>query len=69
MARTHPAVPVEYLLRRQRFGCKRVAARVGAGLHYFEQEFLIHQSGDVRQQPSPFVLWHEEAPMIDGPLA
>ena len=27
-----------------------------------EQEFLIDQPGDVRQQPSPFVLWHEEHP-------
>jgi hypothetical protein len=27
-----------------------------------EQEFLIDQSGDVRQQPSPFVVWHEEHP-------
>ena len=26
-----------------------------------EQEFLIDHS-DVRQQPSPFVLWHEEHP-------
>ena len=27
-----------------------------------EQEFLIDQPGDVRQQPSPFVVWHEEHP-------
>ena len=27
-----------------------------------EQELLIDQAGDVRQQPSPFVLWHEEHP-------
>jgi len=27
-----------------------------------EQEFLIDQPGDVRQQTSPFVLWHEEHP-------
>ncbi|MDA4132623.1 MAG: LLM class flavin-dependent oxidoreductase, partial [Thaumarchaeota archaeon] len=27
-----------------------------------EQEFLIDQPGDIRQQPSPFVVWHEESP-------
>jgi hypothetical protein len=27
-----------------------------------EQEFLIDQPGDVRQQPRTFVLWHEEHP-------
>ena len=26
------------------------------------REFLIDQPGDVRQQPSPFVVWHEEHP-------
>ena len=27
-----------------------------------EQELLIDQPGDVRQEPSPFVVWHEEHP-------
>ena len=27
-----------------------------------EQEFLIDQPGDIRQQASPFVVWHEEHP-------
>src|ERR1700730_15383899 len=27
-----------------------------------EQEFLIDQPGDVRQEASPFVVWHEEHP-------
>jgi len=27
-----------------------------------EQEFLIDQAGDVRQEPSQFVVWHEEDP-------
>jgi hypothetical protein len=27
-----------------------------------EQEFLINQPGHVRQQPSPFVVWHGEHP-------
>ena len=27
-----------------------------------QQEFLIDQAGDVRQEPSPFVVWHEEDP-------
>ena len=27
-----------------------------------EQEFLIDQPGDVGQQASPFVVWHEEHP-------
>jgi hypothetical protein len=27
-----------------------------------EEEFLIDQPGHVRQQTSPFVLWHEEHP-------
>ena len=27
-----------------------------------EQEFLIDQPADVRQQASPFVVWHEEHP-------
>ena len=27
-----------------------------------EQEFLIDQPGDVRQQPNPLVVWHEEHP-------
>jgi len=27
-----------------------------------KQEFLIDQAGDVRQEPSPFVVWHEEDP-------
>jgi hypothetical protein len=27
-----------------------------------EQEFLIDQADDVRQEPSQFVVWHEEDP-------
>jgi hypothetical protein len=27
-----------------------------------EQRFLIYQPGDVRQEASPFVVWHEEDP-------
>jgi len=27
-----------------------------------EQQFLIDQAGDVRQEPSQFVVWHEEDP-------
>jgi len=26
-----------------------------------EQEFLIEQAGDVRQEPNQFVVWHEES--------
>ena len=35
---------------------------LGCEVFMLEQEFLIDQPGDVRQQPSPFVLWHEEHP-------
>ena len=32
-----------------------------------EQEFLINQAGDVCQQASPFVVWHEEHPSLTQP--
>jgi hypothetical protein len=35
---------------------------LGCEVFILEQEFLIDQPRDVRQQPSPFVLWHEEHP-------
>ena len=35
---------------------------LGREVLILKQEFLIDQPGDVRQQPSPFVLWHEEHP-------
>jgi hypothetical protein len=35
---------------------------LGCEVLILEQEFLINQPGDVRQQPSPFVVWHEEHP-------
>ena len=35
---------------------------LGCEVFILEQEFLIDQPGDVRQQPSPFVVWHEEHP-------
>ena len=37
-------------------------AILGCEVLILEQEFLINQPGDVRQQPSPFVVWHEEYP-------
>jgi hypothetical protein len=33
-----------------------------AKVFILEQEFLIDQPGDIRQQSSPFVVWHEEHP-------
>jgi len=46
-------------------------AILGREVFILKQEFLINQPGDVRQQPSPFVLWHEEHPFINSltPLA
>ena len=35
---------------------------LGCEVFILEQEFLIDQPGDVRQQPSPFVVWHQEHP-------
>jgi len=35
---------------------------LGREVFILEQEFLIDHPGDVRQQPSPFVVWHEEHP-------
>jgi hypothetical protein len=35
---------------------------LGCEVLILEQEFLIDQPGDVRQQPSPIVVWHEEHP-------
>jgi hypothetical protein len=37
-------------------------AILGCKVFVLEQEFLIDQPGDIRQQPSPFVVWHEEHP-------
>ena len=34
----------------------------GDQIFILEQEFLIDQPGNVRQQASPFVVWHEEHP-------
>jgi hypothetical protein len=33
---------------------------LGREVFILQQEFLIDQAGDVRQQASPFVVWHEE---------
>ena len=37
-------------------------AILGCEVLILEQEFLIDQAGDVRQQASPFGVWHEEHP-------
>jgi hypothetical protein len=51
-------------IRKRHTGWKVTAenAILSCEVFILEQEFLIDQPGDVRQQPSPFVVWHEEHP-------
>jgi len=37
-------------------------AILGCEVFILKQEFLIDKARDVRQQPSPFIVWHEEQP-------
>ena len=44
------------------FRCRAGFRRMPTEVFVLEQQSLVHEAGDVGQQPSPFVVWHAEQP-------